>query len=397
MCTTIEFALAKEKILCTVWELVSNKYVLLKERGVDWNKILIEYKIRVNKIDSYEELYSLIDNMLLELDDPHTRVIFTPYTIVRGIIPLLITCIDNVFYVNKNLYGGKLSEGMRILSINGVSIEEWMCTFVQKYRFKSISHINSLFIKHFNEGKIGHNLKIKAVLGDRFIDEDVKFLDFSNQKSLFLEENMKQNLRICQFQQVEANIGYLHIITFRSKNVIKEFNELTAQLKSIKYLVIDIRGNDGGLIEVASKMAGAFIKKDTFLGYQVRRKNAKMVQEFDLPSEIRIPSYYELYNLKKIIVISDEFTMSSAEFIFLRALKLNDEVVVIGNKTGGLAHGASVFTLFDGSKIQITTSKYLETNKEVVKEDGIEPNIYVEKDIDCFTDKQLAYALDICK
>ena len=105
-------------------------------------------------------------------------------------------------------------------------------------------------------------------------------------------------------------------------------------------------------------------------------------------------------HIEKIIVLCDEFTMSSAEFIFLEALlKDKKRIYTIGKQTGGLAHGASLFTLFDGTKIQITTFKYLNTNMEVVQETGIVPDVEVENDIEEMVlgeDQQLKYAIKLC-
>ena len=64
-----------------------------------------------------------------------------------------------------------------------------------------------------------------------------------------------------------------------------------------------------------------------------------------------------------------------------------------------MAHGASLFTLFDGTKIQITTFKYLNTNMEVVQETGIVPDVEVENDIEEMVlgeDQQLKYAIKLC-
>lgn len=389
----MEFKIAKEKILNAVWKLVCDKYALFKERDINWNNVLLVYKNKIDSVKSYEELYNLIDDMLLELEDPHTRVVYTPYRIVDGIMPLIISCNDNDFYVLKNLSGGKLLEGMLIESINDKSTQIWIDEFAKKYRFKSLSHLNSLFIKHFSEGRLGHNLKIKAIYKDTYIEENLEFLFFNNHKNLSIEPKSKVVFNMCQFRQYNDVMGYLHFISFRNRSIIDEFATIIMQLKSIKYLIIDIRGNDGGLIEVASKLASAFIKQDVFLGFQMRRKKGGLFYEFDKPSKWQISSEYELFNLEKIVVLCDEFTMSSAEFVFLRTLKTNNMVTVIGNKTGGLAHGASVFTLFDSSKIQITTSKYLETNGEVLKEVGIEPDIYVKRGMNCKIDKQLIFAM----
>ena len=103
---------------------------------------------------------------------------------------------------------------------------------------------------------------------------------------------------------------------------------------------------------------------------------------------------------KNVIVLFDEFTMSSCEFIFVNALKGSEKIQVVGNQTAGLVHEATIFPLFDGTKLQVTTFKYLSHDGTVMNEVGIQPDIEVHNTVTLLTkrqDDQLNYAVKLCR
>ncbi|GAB6275312.1 MAG: hypothetical protein STSR0004_21770 [Peptococcaceae bacterium] len=105
-------------------------------------------------------------------------------------------------------------------------------------------------------------------------------------------------------------------------------------------------------------------------------------------------------NVIVLCVLCDEFTMSSCEFIFVNALKGSKKIRVVENQTAGLVHEATIFTLFDGTKLQVTTFKYLSHDGTVIKEVGIQPDVEVHNTVSLLTkrqDDQLNYAVKLCR
>lgn len=108
----------REKILYSIWKLVDQKYVLFKEKGINWDEVLKKYKQNIKDISTYKELYEYINTMLLELHDPHTRVVYTPYNEELCIMPLFIKYTNGIYYINEVIGKYKLCKGMRLIKIN---------------------------------------------------------------------------------------------------------------------------------------------------------------------------------------------------------------------------------------------------------------------------------------
>lgn len=388
----------REKILYSIWKLVDQKYVLFKERGINWDEVLKRYKENIKDISTYKELYEYINTMLLELHDPHTRVVYTPYNEELCIMPLFIKCTNGIYYINEVIGKYKLCKGMRLIKINNISIQEIQNRYIKYYKFQSRSYICSLLINDFHKGKFGDVIRITAKHGNTEVSEQVNTIKLGDNLEVF--NKIRNNISLFNCKVYDDSIGYLKIISFFDKSMADIIEKEVKYMKNIRCLIIDIRENSGGLINCAKDIASLFVSAQVNLGYRVSRKNGGNHLEFEIPSELHIESKNLCNHIEKIIVLCDEFTMSSAEFIFLEALlKDKKRIYTIGKQTGGLAHGASLFTLFDGTKIQITTFKYLNTNMEVVQETGIVPDVEVENDIEEMVlgeDQQLKYAIKLC-
>lgn len=393
----------KKEVLETVWQLVQEKYPLFEIRNVRWNKQLLHYQKQLESVQSYVQLYELIDQMLLQLRDPHTRVIYTPYQEQKGVIPLILSCINGNYYVNQNPKGTILKPGMQIRSINGHSVFLIEQELFQRYNFHSVSHMRTLFLKQFSEGKFGEHMTIEAE------DEEGNVFTESVSMQSFQEIIMEQALNpqqlqnaisFCQVKEYNGGIGYVRLFTFQKEEVVKEMQKALEKLSDKDALIVDVRDNDGGVVGYATAITEMLAIHACKIGSYVKRKEDSDVIEYEEPSEIQIGSRGFSCKYEKIILLCNEFTMSSAEFIFLKALQgTSKKIVVVGTKTGGLAHRASIYTLFDGTKIQITTSKYLDLDGNIVPEEGIIPDRIVENSVRILTlnkDEQLEYALALC-
>lgn len=80
--------------------------------------------------------------------------------------------------------------------------------------------------------------------------------------------------------------------------------------------------------------------------------------------------------INKILLLIDCFTMSSAEFIFLRAVKRNKNVILIGEKTAGIVHGTMRFIVDKNYLLNLTTCKYHDEKGVLLEDMGINPLIY---------------------
>ena len=128
-------------------------------------------------------------------------------------------------------------------------------------------------------------------------------------------------------------------------------------------LVIDLRGNPGGLVDEAVLVAGAFIED----GVAYRQRDREDVVE-DVP--VRGPT---VAGDVPIVVLVDYGTASSAEIV-AAALRDNGRATIIGERTFGTGTILSTYKLSDGSALRLGTLEWLPPTGESVFRVGLEPD-----------------------
>ena len=182
---------------------------------------------------------------------------------------------------------------------------------------------------------------------------------------------------------------------------VSEFDEVTAsQFKSaiselskegMEGLVIDLRDNPGGLLDVTCEMLDRMIKKG-LLVYTVD-KYGKRVDEDATDSD----------SFDKPVAILVNGNSASASEVFSGAMKDYKAATLVGTKTFGKGIVQSIVPFGDGTAMKVTVSKYYTPNGVNIHGTGIEPDVVVELSKDATKngkydrkyDNQLTKALDV--
>lgn len=233
--------------------------------------------------------------------------------------------------------------------------------------------------------------KIKGEVGSKVTLEilrDNKTLTFE-----ITRENIKINH--VESKLLENNIGYIEFNSF-DDGCSKEFKNKLEELKkqNIKSLIIDIRGNGGGLVDEALDIADYIVEKDKTLLITVDKNQNEEITKAKIDPIIDIP----------VVLLMNE-TSASASEILAGALKDNGKVTIVGEKSYGKGVIQELLTLKDGSGLKITTNEYYTPNHNKINKIGITPDVEVvlsdelkeklvleEKD-----DTQLQKAIEILK
>lgn len=179
---------------------------------------------------------------------------------------------------------------------------------------------------------------------------------------------------------MDDNIGYLRITSF-DENTYKEFKENLSELQSkeVKGLVIDLRDNPGGLLDVCVDIADDLIGKGTIVYTKDNTGNKEYYKSDD--KEIDMP----------IAVLINGGSASASE-ILTAALVDNEKAIAIGETSFGKGLVQSVKGLKDGTGYKLTTAQYFTPNGDYINGKGITPKIQ-EKD----ENQQLKSALEYIK
>ena len=186
----------------------------------------------------------------------------------------------------------------------------------------------------------------------------------------------------------EKKIGYIHIKAF-DEVTWDDFSESFNRLKNngIDGLVLDVRNNPGGALNVVINIADNFL--DEGLIVTTKEKNGSESKEMSNDLMDDIP----------LVIIQNENSASASE-ILAGALKDRGRAKVIGTQSFGKGVVQKVFNLNDGAGAKITISEYFTPNGTQINKIGVTPDIKVDADEnfdinkkDLNNDKQFIYAL----
>jgi carboxyl-terminal processing protease len=185
------------------------------------------------------------------------------------------------------------------------------------------------------------------------------------------------------------NIAYLSLTQF-SENVAKSLEALLqrAHKDNCRGIIIDLRNNSGGLLDVAVDILGLFVPKGSVVVTTKNRQNAVtesyVTQRDPVTKQLTIP----------IIILVNNFTASAAE-ILAGCLKIYSEragteptkkgghpslpVFVLGTKTFGKGSVQEVIPVSNDSAIKLTTSLYYLPNDTTIQGTGIQPDFVIER------------------
>ncbi|MEE9230516.1 MAG: S41 family peptidase [Acidobacteriota bacterium] len=168
---------------------------------------------------------------------------------------------------------------------------------------------------------------------------------------------------------LDENLAYLKLADFQTPRLAAVVREILAQLGDSSALVLDLRGNPGGLKDEARKVAELLVQPDTLLGVEQRRGGS---------DEIRAGPDAGLYSEAPIVVLVDENTASAAEAL-ARMLQSTGRATIMGDVTRGKGVSQAVRLLPGGYSLLVTASRSLDASGRPLDSQGVVPEITPEE------------------
>ena len=187
-------------------------------------------------------------------------------------------------------------------------------------------------------------------------------------------------------------IAYFQIYNF-NENLRERFlkNAFQALFKNPEGIILDLRNNPGGYLDIAVEIAGWFLER----GKTVVKEKLKDGTEKSLKA--RGNGFFA----KKPVVILINKGSASASEILAGALRDNRQAKIIGETSFGKGSVQTIRYLEDNSSLKITIANWLTPNGDLIEKKGIEPDIKIENEKDkeiklgSPEDKQFQKALEI--
>jgi len=148
---------------------------------------------------------------------------------------------------------------------------------------------------------------------------------------------------------IKDSIGYIKVSTF-SETTYEEFVDAMEKLqdKGMNKLILDLRGNSGGLLDEAIDIADEFLKKRELIVYTEGQNR---------DNEYAFAKKNGLYENGPLIILIDESSASASEII-AGAIQDNDRGTIVGRRSYGKGLVQEQLGLIDGSAIRLTVSRY---------------------------------------
>ncbi len=194
------------------------------------------------------------------------------------------------------------------------------------------------------------------------------------------------------YKMMEDQIGYIQVTEFDQVTAL-QFRKALEDLngKGMKGLVIDLRNNPGGLLDVVVDMLDQMVGKGMLVYTKDKNGNgdeykAKSGNKFDKPLALLINGY-----------------SASASEVFAGCIQDYGLGTLVGTTSFGKGIVQNIYRLADGSAVKLTVSKYYTPKGRNIHGTGIEPDVKVELDkeaqsqlsLDEHLDNQLKKAVEV--
>lgn len=187
-----------------------------------------------------------------------------------------------------------------------------------------------------------------------------------------------------------SDFGYLRIRSFTNRTP-KELSDTVAaaKAKGVRGLIVDVRGNPGGLLSETAQTADMFLDKGVIVT-QVDRAGGER--------SIQARSGNEIWSLP-IVVVQDEFSASGSELL-AAALQENGRATVVGTRSFGKGTVNHARELSNGGAVYVSIARWLTPARNQIEGRGVIPDIEIKltpDDIEAQRDIAIYRALDVLR
>ncbi|MBX9948848.1 MAG: PDZ domain-containing protein [Candidatus Obscuribacterales bacterium] len=378
----------REQLYKQIWTQIGAEYVD-DTKLKDWEARLTKYD---GKLNSAEELDAALTELVDSVGDRWTK--YQSPTSIREFSAMvkdgfvlagmvLRKHSDGAWHIDSMLYDSAaqksvLREGDVVVSINGIKLE-------------NLSETEVLKLSAGHEGEV-----MKVVAGwDGQLHE----------VQLTLFRPMKDRVQVAKLPD---DVLYIRLPTYEKPEIVDDFmKQLKAQYYEAKGgltgIVLDLRNNSGGLVDMALKTTSLFLEQGTMVKSTVHKGQLETVTEYRVKplvpfakrmmTEPHMLDFFNWLQNTPMVILINGSTASSSE-ITTGALQDNGRVFVIGTHSFGKAVAFTIQDLPNGGRFFLTSMKYLTPNGHDVYDRGIQPDLVVEQPRDAKSDAQLLAAHD---
>jgi carboxyl-terminal processing protease len=350
-----------------VWETIDEKYYDASFNGVDWRAVRDRYRPLVKQSRSDEDFYVLLQRMVGELRDAHTRF-HTPeqrrererlQAVSAGLSVFDVEGNAVVVSVEPESDAGRagVEVGMIVLAIDGKPVAERLAE--ARARVAGTSSDRAVRLRVYRmiiDGDPGTTLRMSLARADASV------LDVA------LIRRIVSDTPVVTSRRLQAGFGYLRLTLWKSP-IRKQFKKALEQFKDAPGVVIDIRGNPGGEADEVVKIASFFFNSQVSFG-KFSKRSGKAIY-------LRTDDHDRVYK-GPIAILVNEGSGSGSE-LFAGVMQENGRASVVGRQSCGCVLGISEFKkVKGGGELAVSEYGYLSPRENSFEGTGVIPDKTVE-------------------
>jgi carboxyl-terminal processing protease len=335
--------IAPQKLFDYTWQIVKNEYYDPNFNRQYW----VRWKNRYHgKIKNLDDAKVAIDTMLASLDDPYSRFLTKEEFAEQN-----VSIISKISGIGVNIIND--SGRIKIISV----IENTPAQFADLHVNDVLLNIDGKKVSGMSPSEVSSLVKGPI---NTFVSIDILRNGEIINKKIIRKEITIKTVK----SSVEQDIGYIQILSFISNSTPNEFLEALENTDGTKGLIIDLRGNTGGLLPNAVFISNLFIQKGKIVSIVGRNGYHYDVMAQDTNVNINKP----------VILLVDGASASASE-IFSGAMKDYHKAKIVGTKTFGKGMVQKIIPLPNSTGINLTIAKYLTPKGKDINKHGINPDV----------------------
>jgi hypothetical protein len=180
-----------------------------------------------------------------------------------------------------------------------------------------------------------------------------------------------------RYQKIDGGkIGYIYYGDFSNNFSNVNFSHIFNYFADCKNgLIIDVRDNGGGYLDLSEDLASYFFKNTTLTGY-ICHKTGNGHADFSKPTEIKTSANKNLQWQRPVIILTNRMSFSATN-AFVSRMKLAPNATIVGDKTGGGGGLPMSSEIPNGWMVRFSSSPMFDANMNQI-EWGINPDVKVD-------------------
>jgi len=362
-----------------VWRTVKDNHFDPTFGGVDWDKVRQQYEPRLAAIKNDADLYRLLQQMLGELKQSHFNIV-PPEAVIAdnaaeppsGSIGIDVRMIDGQAVIvrveaNSPAAQAGLRAGFVVKQVGETKVEQLILQpgkgdLSEKVR---LLHSTRRVLREIN-GEPGSSVKMS------YLDEKnqsqtatIARVKLSGELSPRLG-NFPPQYTEFEWKRLQGNIGYIRFNIFTTP-ISEKIRVALTELRDSAGIVIDLRGNPGGVAGIATGMAGRLSDKSGMLGTMKMRT-----------SELKFAIFpQQNAYLGPLAILIDGLSASTSE-VFSSGMQELGRAVVIGESSAGACLPSVFQKLPTGALFQFAIADFKTPKGVLIEGRGVMPDVEVK-------------------